>query len=301
MHQYKILNVDTSSLTNEMVGNICNDLDMKYILTSDKLSTLEYLMDYKVDAIVVHTDIGELEIIELLDIISQDYENLETPIIIISTLKDIQSLASSVYDFNVISIFTYEYWQFQLKNLLKFLKYQTQNKDLLMNELTQSEMRNIQDPLTGALNRYGGQDIFQHLTSRFKAYKEQFSLVMLDIDHFKSVNDTYGHSIGDEVLMSISELIQKSIRDKDSLIRCGGEEFLIFIANSNIDTAKDIAQKLRQKIEETTHSSKELKITASFGVVDYTENEDLDALHKRADVLLYTAKENGRNRVVSSL
>ncbi|MFA6196959.1 MAG: GGDEF domain-containing protein [Sulfurimonas sp.] len=300
MNQYKILNVDTSSLTSGMIGIICNDLDMKHIHTTGKMSTLEYLMDNQADVIVVHTDIGELEIIELLDIINQDYENTQTPIIIISTLENIQSLASSVSSFNVISIFTHDYWQFQLSNLLKYFKSQTLHTTTLKRELNQSELRNIQDPLTGALNRFGAQDTFTHLTSRFKAYKEQFSIVMLDIDHFKKVNDMHGHSIGDEVLISVASLLQKSIRNNDALIRCGGEEFLIFISKNNTQTSKDIAEKLRLKIEDSIHSSIDLKVTASFGVVDYKENEDLDSLLKRADTLLYTAKHSGRNRVITS-
>ncbi|MEA3227728.1 MAG: GGDEF domain-containing protein, partial [Campylobacterota bacterium] len=113
------------------------------------------------------------------------------------------------------------------------------------------------------------------------------------------VNDSHGHDVGDEVLIELSALIQHSIRSNDKLIRFGGEEFFTLLSNADIDIAVEIAEKFRLVIESKTHSSKDLDITASFGVVEYTQNESMESLIKRADILLYKAKHSGRNRVES--
>lgn len=297
--RYKVLSVCFSDPVTEYTKEVYYSLDVENIYAHNMFETLDFLMDNKVNAIVVHTEIEEEEVIKLLDIINQDYENQKTPVIIISDGVDSENIAKSTSDSNVIAIFTHTNWQIQLKKLITFLKSQTLSTISLKNELVESEERNIIDPLTGALNRYGAEDTFQHLTSRYKAYYEAFSIVMLDIDHFKLVNDTHGHDIGDEVLVSISELIKNSIRSGDSFIRLGGEEFVVFIANANLEVAKNKAELFRSKIQATTHSNKALSITSSFGVTQYRENEDLESIIKRSDELLYFAKDNGRNMVVS--
>ena len=298
---YSILNLDLSSTTDKIISDICDEIGVNYVHTTDKMQTLEILMDVQVNAVVLHTNVTQPEIIDFLNILNQDIENKNTPIVIISDLENSEDLISSVEAFNVISVIAYGEWKPQLRNLISFLQSQSVSAKMLKRELIQSENRNVIDSLTGAFNRYGAQDKFHHLTSRFKAYDEHFSMIMLDIDHFKQVNDVYGHDVGDEVLISISSLIQNSIRGDDSFIRFGGEEFFIFTANTNLENCVKIAEKFRLLLEEKIHSSKNLKISSSFGVVEYVENEDLDSIIKRVDTLLYKAKADGRNRVVSAL
>ncbi len=298
-NRYSVLTIATSDAVVNDTKKVYekSGIDSKY--AANMYETLDALMDTKVDAIVMHTEIEEEEIIQLLGIINHDYENQKTPIIIISSLKCSENIATSTSKSNVIAIFSHTNWQYQLSNLLSLLQSQTFHTLSLKNKLVESEGRNIIDPLTGAFNRYGAEDTFQHLTSRFKAYGELFSLIMLDIDHFKKVNDTYGHDVGDEVLISFSSIITSLIRDRDAFIRFGGEEFVVFIANATLETATTKAETMCKKIEEASHSHKKLKITSSFGVVEYRENEDLESMVKRSDDLLYYAKDNGRNMVVS--
>lgn len=297
--RYTVLTVATSDIVMQSTKEIYNKLSIENIYATNMYEALDFLIDYKTNAIVIHTEIEEEEIVKLLEIISQDYENQKTPIIIISDLECSESLANATSESNVIAIFSHNNWQLQLNKLLSFLKSQTLSTISLKNELFESEERNVIDPLTGALNRYGAEDSFQHLTSRYKAYHEPFSIIMLDIDHFKMVNDTHGHDVGDEVLISLSKIINSLIRSTDSFVRLGGEEFVVFVANAHLEVASEKAELFRKKIEETPHSYKELKITSSFGVVEYIENEDLESMIKRADELLYYAKDNGRNMVVS--
>jgi len=122
---------------------------------------------------------------------------------------------------------------------------------------------------------------------------------MLDIDHFKKVNDTYGHNVGDDVLISISKIIQNSIRNNDAFVRFGGEEFFIFLANADLKIAEKIAEKFHALIRNTLHTELNLTITASFGVTEYIEDEDMNTIFKRVDTLLYKAKKTGRDKVIS--
>ncbi len=296
--RFTLLSLDSSLKIHTKLEEISKQLDINYLNTLCSMDTLYSLMDLDVDLIVIQTDSSNLAILELLEMIGSDIENQETPIVIVSDNDEYETLAEDIKSFNVLNIFTYQNWHYQFFYMLKYLKSQRLSSFNLECELSESEVRNVIDPLTGALNRYGGEDTFVNLVSRYKAYNEKFALVMLDIDHFKQVNDTHGHDVGDEVLVSLSSLILHSIRSSDKLVRFGGEEFFIFLSNVDTTIAVKIAEKFRQSIEEKRHSSKELTITASFGVVSYSENETFESLQKRADDFLYRAKDEGRNRVI---
>ena len=125
------------------------------------------------------------------------------------------------------------------------------------------------------------------------------SLVMVDVDFFKKINDTYGHGVGDKVLVNISELFLSLLRDEDIVCRWGGEEFVILLPSANLKDALSLAEKLRGRIEmmeiETVH-----KVTASFGVTQVRVDDDLKSAVDRADSALYRAKNAGRNCVVQN-
>ena len=124
------------------------------------------------------------------------------------------------------------------------------------------------------------------------------SLIMFDIDHFKNVNDTYGHDIGDEVLKILSSVISKCLRNQDIFARWGGEEFLVLLPNINIETASKIAEKLRYALD--TIDEKDIPhFTSSFGVVEFVNGESTDRFLKRVDEALYEAKDTGRNKVIT--
>ncbi|MCX7776157.1 MAG: sensor domain-containing diguanylate cyclase [Spirochaetaceae bacterium] len=154
------------------------------------------------------------------------------------------------------------------------------------------------DKLTGLGNRYAletiGQDIFQYAIDNEKPV----SFLMLDIDHFKTVNDTYGHSYGDRVLREIASIIKKSIRDTDLAIRYGGEELLLILRDASAREAMVAAERLRTVIGRTPVDGERLLPTVSIGVYSLTPTS-LDLMHeaiRKADLALYTAKESGRNR-----
>jgi len=153
------------------------------------------------------------------------------------------------------------------------------------------------DYLTGLNNRQKFEIAINEEISRAQRYHHPFSVIMIDIDYFKMVNDTFGHDAGDIVLKEFSQLLTDNIRQADILARWGGEEFIILCPNTQIDGAKSLAETLRVKIQEHIFSDIGQK-TASFGVTQYQDGTDLKTVFINVDNALYRAKEDGRNRVV---
>jgi len=158
------------------------------------------------------------------------------------------------------------------------------------------EKLSITDQLTQLYNRHKLEESFMIEISRVKRYKDSLSMILLDIDHFKSVNDKYGHDIGDETLKSISQILTKSVRITDIVGRWGGEEFILIVPNTNLEQTKLLAEKIRKVVE--VYSFKEIgHITVSLGISTFFIDDTKESLVKRADEALYRAKKNGRNRV----
>jgi len=159
------------------------------------------------------------------------------------------------------------------------------------------------DSLTRLFNRRYLDTILRRQTDISMKQGLPYSILMLDIDHFKLVNDTYGHDSGDAVLKQFSELLLLSVRTSDFIFRYGGEEFLIVLGSADKKEAVGIAEKIRRKCEEHAFKlpgDKELYKTCSIGTSSYSGHPDYNRLIKQADTALYTAKGKGRNRVVSA-
>lgn len=152
------------------------------------------------------------------------------------------------------------------------------------------------DALTGCLNRTGLRDVLTRVLDLYIQNHIPASLILLDIDYFKRINDQYGHEEGDQVLVNLAEYIQKHIREDDYLVRWGGEEFAIVCGNTTAKGAKGLAENLRTIIATSLLSSK-ITVTCSFGIAELN-TKDLKQWFKQADEALYSAKSNGRNCVV---
>ena len=152
------------------------------------------------------------------------------------------------------------------------------------------------DSLTGIANRREFIRILESEVDRAKRYGVPLSLAMYDLDYFKRVNDTFGHDIGDNVLQTVTNLVKKNIRVNDVVARWGGEEFMVLMPQSDIQAAREAAEKLRLAIA-AHHFDQVNELTASFGVAAFEAQDDLNSLLKRVDDALYRAKEQGRNRV----
>ncbi|TCP98988.1 GGDEF domain-containing protein [Serpentinicella alkaliphila] len=151
------------------------------------------------------------------------------------------------------------------------------------------------DDLTGIFNRRFFNEYLLKEIEKFNRYPSKLSLVILDIDRFKNVNDTYGHDVGDIILKDLAKLVNSNIRKSDILARIGGEEFAIVLTNCDINDGFSFAEKIRNIVSQ--HNFHQVgQITISLGVTQLHENDTTDTIYKRADNALYIAKKNGRNR-----
>ncbi|MDD5118841.1 MAG: cache domain-containing protein [Sulfuricurvum sp.] len=152
------------------------------------------------------------------------------------------------------------------------------------------------DTLTGIHNRYAFFKLLETEQEKSKRYETQFSMIMFDLDYFKTVNDTYGHDVGDSVLVEVVAKVGECLRKSDTLGRIGGEEFMVLLPHTEIREAVEIAQRIRHFIAE--HSFDTVgTMTVSIGVVQYRADESMESFVKRSDIALYQAKELGRNRI----
>ncbi len=163
-----------------------------------------------------------------------------------------------------------------------------------------AEQRASQDELTSLNNRRAFFDQGKQLFKQARRYQQHVSVIMIDIDHFKNINDNHGHTVGDSVLKTIARLLQKTIREVDILARIGGEEFAIILPQTAIEEASNLAERIRQRIEaeRIQHNTLQINITASFGIAAcMAEEDDLEKMLTKADDALYIAKKKGRNQV----
>jgi diguanylate cyclase (GGDEF)-like protein len=162
------------------------------------------------------------------------------------------------------------------------------------------------DPLTNVYNRRYFSEISNKMLSLTSRNSHDLGMIILDIDKFKNINDTYGHGVGDKVIISLAQNLQDLVRDCDIVSRFGGEEFVVLMYNITLENAQNVAEKIRQHVEkiEVIDNDLTLKFTVSLGVALYDENLDgrnLEHTLKRADDALYVAKQSGRNQVRVSL
>jgi len=155
----------------------------------------------------------------------------------------------------------------------------------------------IKDPLTGLYNRYLLEKIALEKIEEAELLGDFLLFVMFDIDHFKEINDFYGHDKGDEVLVEVAKMIRQSFRATDPIFRVGGEEFLAILVTSNIQKILDLLEHLRQRVEKRRFEGIDRKVTLSIGVAKYKKGDTVQTLYKRADKALYRSKNLGRNQI----
>ena len=185
--------------------------------------------------------------------------------------------------------------QGNLESLLSTLLFPMRNA-LLYRAATQSALR---DPLTDTGNRIAMDQTLEREIEMSRRHSQPLSLLMLDIDHFKQINDTYGHSAGDEVLKAVAASIKNQLRNVDMVFRFGGEEFLILLSNTSREAAAMVGERLRfaAQAQDYVAEGKMIELTVSIGCSTLLPGESAESLLRRADSALYVAKREGRNRL----
>jgi two-component system cell cycle response regulator len=268
---------------------------------------IQNIKKHKISLIFIYNVLPDLKDCQELCIVLRAEANVETvPVIVISHGKEnqeekIKMLRSGLIDSYISSLGTTEELV-AYSNV--FLQRQALEEELeVKNDLLKN--LSITDELTKLFNRrYLIQRLDEEL-SKIKRYNYTLSVMMLDIDHFKRINDTYGHAQGDLALEKLAQLIKKNIRAIDIACRYGGEEIVIIFSFTDLEGISDVARRLRRKVEEQNFGSTEqpFKFTVSIGLIsaDSKDQLDVDSLFKTLDKQLYEAKNTGRNKICGGL
>ncbi|MDX1526401.1 MAG: GGDEF domain-containing protein [Pseudidiomarina maritima] len=185
---------------------------------------------------------------------------------------------------------------------LKLLREEVQKIRFWLEDIfsRSSELESGRDVLTRLLNRKFLPTVLTREIEHARSQQSSFALVLVDVDHFKQVNDNYGHEVGDMVLQQVSTLLMNNSRSGDFVFRMGGEEFLLVIVDTDVNSAQNVAEKVRKVIEKEVFllpNEQQLKVTVSMGLAAFAGHPDYQLLLKAADQALYRAKQQGRNRL----
>jgi len=289
----------------------------RIIVANDGLDGLEKFKCQRIDIVITDISMPNLDGLTMIKEIKKLKEDI--PVLVFSAYSDTKFLHDAItlgVDGYLFKPFDAQQFEQVLLKTVKHIKMHKENreyklrlekqvkeqirlleeKEILLEEKTQLAYR---DQLTTLYNRHGLYEWFIYAISKMEDDGTMLSLVVLDVDNFKMINDEYGHQIGDEVLNKMGIILTEQIRKIDIAARWGGEEFVILLPNSDIETAYEAAERIRRMIEGYTFAPLE-KVTASFGVVSYRKGESLEAFVQRGDKMMYQAKANGKNCVVRS-
>ncbi len=254
---------------------------------------LAILEEESVDLILLDILMPGMDGMEVCRRLKADEKTRDIPVIFITVKADEDSIVDA-YDLGGVDYITKPFLAREvLARVKKELKFQEMMQELAMLAST--------DPMTKLYNRRYFSRIAQHVLALAKREVESLSVIMLDIDRFKRINDTYGHHVGDQAIILLAETITAHLRKSDFAARFGGEEFVILLPRTSLSNARSMAEKLRKAVETLTLKTAEgaeVHFTVSLGVstVDIITETSVEPALKRADDAMYLAKESGRNR-----
>ncbi len=287
-----ILLVDDTKENINILLSLLGDYDLLVALSGKK--ALEMVEKYSVDIILLDIMMPEMDGFEVCSILKQQDSTKDIPIIFITAKTDEDSIEKA-YDIGGSDYITKP---FRHKELIARVRRELKLQNL------QAELRLLAsiDPMTKLYNRRYFTKISEHTFDLARRDNKEISTIMIDIDKFKAINDTYGHQVGDEVIIKLADILIEHQRKSDITCRYGGEEFVLLLPNTSITGATTLAQKIKQTIDDTTmviDTQKQIKFSVSMGVseVDLKNESDINKALKRADDALYEAKNSGRNRI----
>ena len=266
------------------------------------IEAIKKIKEQPVDLIIVSLNIQNEDGLRLCSHLRSNESTRSTPIIMISVDDDMERIARGlemgVNDYIMRPVDRNEFLA-RVRTQIRRKRFQ----DRLRSNYEHSLSMAVTDPLTGMYNRRYMETHLTKLLERQEANKKPLGVLLLDIDHFKAVNDTYGHNVGDEVLKIFSERISDSLRSFDLVARHGGEEFVVILPDVTEEKAHYIAERLRKSISDESipcdTPSGTLNITTSVGgIIVRNGGHNVNAVLERADKCLYNAKEDGRNRTI---
>ena len=301
-----VLVIDDSAVIREQVLRTLKDVGIfnRYKEAKDGLEGFKVLIESKADLVICDVDMPRMDGFKFLQLVDSRPELQGVPIIMLTGMMDFNSKIKGLEQ----GASDYLTKPFDAGELVARVKVQLKIKSLQdelkkANELLK-RLTNI-DHLTNLFNRRYLTEILDGEFFRARRNNDHLSLVIIDIDYFKNVNDTYGHQNGDIVLAAVANLAQSQLRVYDSAARYGGEEFVLVIPGTALSGGVQVAERLRQSVLEHSFPSpmEDMTVTVSAGVATFPspQIDSVDSLFRQADEALYRAKQNGRNRVETML
>ena len=294
----KILVVDDIKTNCDVLKRRLESIEFKVDVSMSGKDALEQISNNKYDLVLLDVLMPEVNGLEVLIKIREQYSADKLPVIMVSSFDDVESISKC------IQLGASDYLSKPVNSTILTQKVAStlERKSLREREeqlLSELHRQAITDEMTGIPNR---RYVFDHLEKSFddieKNSKEHFAAAIFDIDHFKHVNDTYGHAAGDEIIKKVSKIATSVVTAPDIFGRIGGEEFLAVVYNNSKNHLEQICEKIRTSIEneETLFDNQKIRVTISGGVCFSDESTSVSDLVNKADERLYLAKKNGRNR-----
>ncbi len=291
-----ILVADDLAQNLQVLGSLLDSAGYATTFATSGTQAIERAKTARPDLILLDLMMPGIDGLQTCAALKQEPQTCKIPIIFITASHD----KDRVLDAFELGAVDYVTKPFESKELLARVKTHLElkrAKDELERALAEVERLAITDPLTGLFNRRYLYAIGEQEFERTCRYGAPFCVLMLDLDRFKTINDTYGHAVGDEVLRSTARCLRQTLRQSDVVGRFGGEEFLAILPSTPLAQAVTVAQRLRKAITRYSFSSCD-RVTASFGVATYRPGDrSFESTVKRADDALYQAKREGRDRV----
>lgn len=289
----KILIIDDTHLNISILTDILKNEGFTVFSADNGLSIIEMTHKLQPDVILLDIMMPVMDGFEVCKVLKNDYDSKDIPVIMVTARTDSKDIKTALdlgaFDYIKKPIDEIEVIA-RLQSALRLKKLQDELKELAM-----------KDNLTGLYNYALLIELLEKEIAKQQRNKNIISFVMLDIDFFKNVNDTYGHTAGNLVLKELAGILVKSVRKGDIVARYGGEEFGIVLQGANTQTAYQLCERLRKRVENFNFNTdnETIKITVSLGLFskDYMNEVTINEIIKNADKKLYLAKNNGRNRV----
>jgi len=301
----QVLLVEDDPLQAEATKNILQNAGYDVSLANDGITAIKFVKSTKPDIILLDVILPGLDGYEVCRWLKLEESTKGIPVIMLTVKKELSDKISGLHigaddylpkPYNELELNARIYASLRTKALQDELRMKNKQLEDLLYKV---EYMAITDVLTGLYNRRRFHDVLGKEFERSKRYSTPLSLIFMDIDYFKSVNDIYGHLIGDKVLGDMASIILKSIREIDTAARYGGEEFTVILPSTTKEAALHVAERMRISIEKHVFPDmRERTITVSIGISGMPDKEidTEDNLIRCADLALYRAKQTGRNR-----
>lgn len=290
MQKGNILVVEDSPATSKLIEIKLLEEGFNVVTTTNAVEALDKLWDFSPDLIIADVMMPDMDGFDFLKKVRSEMFRSDIPFILLSAKSSVED---KVRGFE-LGTDDYVTKPFQIKELIARIKTNLDRSERIRKESST-------DFLTGMLNRRAMDNRLKVELHRSRRFGRVFSMAMIDIDHFKELNDTNGHLIGDDVLRSVAKTIQSYLRDIDIVARYGGEEFLVIMPETERDNACQAMERIRKEIAERrlfTSEGKTVGTTVSAGVSQFPEDGmEAETLIRAADTAMYQSKSDGRNRV----